>query len=441
MFDRVFERLAGTDLLLVVALATLVVPAIFLAVLAFAAFRRLGGRPTSPRLEKLVVFTGGLTVGTFLLFGSDLLLAVPFLVVLAGLTMRLWRARQRVHAGWLLLGAGNPIVAVWGRILASPPPSPGLPGEDFATAAVWAAVGLVATLTGAWLIFRGDPPPPEPRIDAPAGQPGSRDIGSIAEAIRGPSAIGPFGLPEVSMLVAMVAVGMVVSFLVGSLPVLLRIGIVSAAVAVVGTEAYVRSLTTRSRRAFEAFSWLGEWEVARARALAGGVPTSRDEAIDWLVAHPRDKRPSTDDTPIRIEIELLAGRRDEARALVDELPTATPWERFEQAALRDLVDWRSGGDGDLAAMESLAGEIQPTDGDDRLRADVTIAVAKVRRLMADGRAGAGDAAAPLIDVRERLGSRADGQVGRALRRRVIPQLLIVGVVLTTAFEALAGSFG
>lgn len=440
MFDRAFERLAGTDLLLVVALATFVVPAVFLAVLAFAAFRRMGGRPASARLEKLVVFTGGLTFGTFLLFGSDLLLAVPFLVVLTGLTMRLWRARHRVQAGWLLLGAGVPIVAVWGRILASPAPSPDLPREDFATAGAWAAIGLVATLAGVWLIIRGNPSTPEPRMDAPAGQPGSRDIGSIAEAIRGPSAIGPFGLPEVSMLVAMIAVGLGVSFLVGSMPVLVRIGVISAAVAVVGTEAYIRSLTTRSRRAFEAFSWLGEWEVARARTLAGSVPTSRDEAIDWLVAHPRDKRPSTADTPIRIEIELLAGRRDEARALVDELPNATPWERFEQAALRDLVDWRSGGDGDLESMESLADEIQPADGDDRLRAEVTIAVARVRRLMADGRAAAGDAAAPLIKVRERLGSRADGQVGRAMRRRLMPQLFIVGGVLTVAFEALAGSF-
>jgi hypothetical protein len=48
--------------------------------------------------------------------------------------------------------------------------------------------------------------------------------------------------------------------------------------------------------------------------------------------------------------------------------------------------------------------------------------------MADGRAAAGDAAQPLLDVRPRLGRRADGQVGRALRRRLFPVLLVVSLL-------------
>src|SRR6185369_12572128 len=60
------------------------------------------------------------------------------------------------------------------------------------------ALGLIATL-------RGDPPPPAPAIDLPAGQPGSRAVGSIAAAIREPAMVGPFGLPEIAMLIAFVA--------------------------------------------------------------------------------------------------------------------------------------------------------------------------------------------------------------------------------------------
>ena len=60
--------------------------------------------------------------------------------------------------------------------------------------------------------------------------------------------------------------------------------------------------------------------------------------------------------------------------------------------------------------------------------------------MADGRTDAGDAAVPLVEVRERLGARADGQVGRALRWRLLPQLLIVSLILTAAGELLGSTF-
>ncbi len=87
------------------------------------------------------------------------------------------------------------------------------------------------------------------------------------------------------------------------------------------------------------------------------------------------------------------------------------------------------GDGDLAGMREAAAQVLPPDGDDRLRAEVTIAVARVRRLMAEGRGAADDAVQPFLEVRELLGSRADGQVGRALRPRIIPGLLLAGLAL------------
>jgi hypothetical protein len=265
-------------------------------------------------------------------------------------------------------------------------------------------------------------------MDAPAGQPGSRALGSIASAIREPAMIGPFGLPEIAMLIAFVGTWLIVPLLLPrNAGLLVQLGVPAIVGAVLATEAYIRAMPPRSRRAFEAFSWLGEWELARARATVGGLPSTPEDAEAWLAAHPVTRITYLDELRIRVECSLLAGRFDDARAAIERLPTITAWDRFERAALADLVDWRAGGDGDIAAMQEAAQEIQPHDGDERLRADVTIAVAQVRRRMADGRAIAGDAAQPLLDVRTRLGHRADGQVGRALRRRLIPVLLVVSL--------------
>jgi cytochrome c-type biogenesis protein CcmH/NrfG len=91
-------------------------------------------------------------------------------------------------------------------------------------------------------------------------------------------------------------------------------------------------------------------------------------------------------------------------------------------------------------MEEATAEIRPPDSEDRLRADVTIAVARVRRLMADGPATPDEAIQPFLEVRERLGKRADGQMGRALRPRIIPGLIVSGIVLGVASLVLGGTF-
>lgn len=386
----------------------------------------------------IVSVTGGLMLGTFLLVGIDVLLRLPLLLLVVVLVIGRWRARRWWSAGWLLVGAALPWTILYGLITAVMLAGD-IPYSPLQTLGL-VALGAIPLAAGIVLVGRGDPSAAEPRMDARAGQPGSRDIGSITHAIREPSFVGPFGLQEISLLVAIVAAFLVVPFVVRELPVVARIALTSAVAAVLGTEAYIRAMTPRSRRAFEAFSWLGEWELARAKRAVGNVPVGRDDAIDWLIAHPAGPIVLADELPVRIEIELLAGRRDEARALLGQLPTNTPWDRFELAALRDLVDWRAGGDGFLEEMRESALEILPPDGDERLRAEVTIAVAEVRRRMADGRTDAGDAAMPLVEARGRLGSHADGQVGRALRWRLLPQLFLVCVILTTAGELFGNTF-
>jgi hypothetical protein len=204
----------------------------------------------------------------------------------------------------------------------------------------------------------------------------------------------------------------------------LRIALTSALAAVLGTEAYIRAVTPRSRRAFEAFSWLGEWELAQVRALTGGGPPSNELAArHWLLANK--------ETPelrwVRVEVLAMAKQFDEARAVADRMVDTDPAERFDKAAAVDFADWFAGGDGDLAAVEAAAADILPVDGDARLRAEVAVAAAKVRRRIAagDDLIAAGE---PLRQVRRQLGRRADGQLGRALRWRLVRTLLLVGAL-------------
>jgi len=140
-------------------------------------------------------------------------------------------------------------------------------------------------------------------------------------------------------------------------------------------------------------------------------------------------------------LKFAAGRNDEARALIERMPAATPEERVELAATRDMVEFYAGGADDLEGIRAAVAELEPADGDARLRGEVMIASSITRRRMADGRAAPGDAIDPLIAVRERLGRRADGQLGRALRRRLLAVFLASSLIFGLLFELVGGGFG
>lgn len=419
---------------IVLSLVVLLAPLPFLLTIVGAAIwaARHGGS-VGPRLSALVAFVGGATVGTFLLIDADVLVLVVVAVPLY-IAWNRWRSGRRAQAGWLVAGIALPFTVLWTfyvlLLVAGLVPFTPLP-----TIGTWLA-GAVPFVIGLVVALRGDPPPPPPSISAPVGQPGSREFGSIAAALRETTTIGPFGLPEIAMLVTFIVVSVAASIVLLSAPAPIRVGVTALLVAVLGTEAYIRTMPTRARRAFEAFSWLGEWELERARAWTGRpVPTNKAAATRWLAERPE----RMEEAPLRVEVLAFVDRLDEARDLVSRMPKATPWEAFEVAALRDLVDWKAGGEGDLPGMEAAAAEIRPPDGDERLRADVTIAVAKVRRLMEAGVGGARDAITPFLDVRDRLGKRGDGQVGRAYRPRVIPLIFVLSLILGVVGELLFSS--
>src|SRR6188474_2185874 len=97
-----FERLAGTELLVSVALAVFLVPAVFLAIVAFAASRRMQGKEIGPRLVAELCVTGAASLGTMLLFAPDATVAAPLVLVLGAIIVGRWRAGRRTQVGWLL---------------------------------------------------------------------------------------------------------------------------------------------------------------------------------------------------------------------------------------------------------------------------------------------------------------------------------------------------
>lgn len=58
--------MASTELLIAVSLAVFIVPAVFLATVAFAASRRRNAREIGPRVAATLSFTGAASLGTML---------------------------------------------------------------------------------------------------------------------------------------------------------------------------------------------------------------------------------------------------------------------------------------------------------------------------------------------------------------------------------------
>lgn len=411
-----------TEILVAVAVATLVLPVAFLIALTVAGARRQRGQAVGHRLITWVTVLGASSLGVMVLFAEDLRISWPILgaiVVLAGLLLR--RGRLRL-AAWFVAAAAAPWTIVGALALLSLVLGTGQ--TDPVEAWLGFLAGAVPMLFA--LILATARRLPEPVVVTPTGHGIGRSFGDVGAAVRAPAVIGPFGLSEVALLAAIVGTWFLVALLLpATLPHPVRLAILVILGALLGAEAYIRAMPRPAREAFEAFSWLGEWELARVRELTHeGVPTNEFAARRWLRLFPEREELRW----IRVEMLTFVKRFDDAMAVAERMPVTTPSERFDRVVALDFVDWFGGGDGDLPGIEAAAGELLPVDGDERLRAEVVIAIAKVRRRMAAGehRITAG---APLREVRTRLGRRADGQVGRALRVRIIRPLLVLGALL------------
>ncbi|HYL39844.1 MAG TPA: hypothetical protein VET90_00910, partial [Candidatus Binatus sp.] len=429
-----------TAIVVIVALATLVIPAGFLVVLLGAVVRRRTGHEPGSTWSGAVAFLGGASLGTMFLFADDLLIAAPLGLVVVGVAFGQWRAGRRQLAELLVLGASVPWTLLWtaNMVLFSR----GLLTLDPGEAVVAFMLGAVPmTLVLGALVrdwSRGRASRLAVAADAEtaglsrqrAGHVVARSFHTVGQAMREPSRLGPFGLPEVAALVALVAAQLAILLLTAfGLPSIAAYALAILGASAVATEAYLRAMAGRTRRSMEAFMWLGSWDLAGVRAATGrGVPTTRGGAAEWLA-----RQPETPDEPatirgLRVELNLLAGRVAEARAVLERMSEASPVERFNKAAAADLVAWWTRRGDATEAMAEAADEIEPRGGDEALRAEVALAIARVRHL-AVAVPPAVEPLAPLLEVRDRLGARADGIVRRILWPRLYRVFVLTALLL------------
>jgi hypothetical protein len=418
-----------TELLVAAAVAAILFPLAFVALFAVAARRQRRQGMVGPRLRGSLAFVGGLALGSFGLIGlDDPVLWLPFALAAAALAAREWRSGRPDGAGWLVCGVALPWSVAWGIFDATAISRLELPER----LRVWAAfsVPTIVAVAGFRLGARASAGRARPR------QP-FRSFRTISAALGEPNRIGPFSLPEVSAVVAVVITSLLAPLIGAALGGGWWLGTIATVVlgAALATEAYLRALHPRSRRAMEAFMWLGRQSLDEVRsATRDGVPTTRSGAARWLRRHaPRDDE-ARETREQRVDVLLLAGRVSEARAAAVALPSATPEDRFARASALDIVDWWTGGPGDVPTMIEAAGEIEPAGGQGRLRAEVAIALAKVRHVAGSSPVTTVDEAvdrlAPLLAVRDQLGPLADGRLRRELWPRIFAAFLAAGTVLT-----------
>jgi hypothetical protein len=416
-----------------IAVWWLIVTVAFVALLAIAVIRRRRRGSVGRTTEQSIAFVLGLELGTLFLVNAGPASQITLVVIVGLIAISSWRRGRRTDAGMHLAGAALPWTFLWGTYLWA------LMNEwndfDVGSTVQGFLVGLVPVAIGFFVASRGDREAPRLQPSSIRWEPGSRTFGTIGAALRSSTRVGPFGVQELATIAAIIGVQVPLGLVLANahVPVPIQVVVLAVVAAGAATEAYIRSLYGSNRRAFEAFSWLGEREIARVRAQTGeGVPITKAKVEAWLTRHPDQ----ADQRWIRAELLMVAGRLDEGLQTAEQMPEPTPLARVGRLSTIGMAQWLSGENPDVAGLEAAVAEV-PTGTEDRLEAEVMLAATRTRIRMADGRTEPGDANQPLVDVRLLLGRRADGQVGRAFRKRLFPAFL--GLCLL--FGALEVAFG
>ena len=182
------------------------------------------------------------------------------------------------------------------------------------------------------------------------------------------------------------------------------------------------------RRAYDVMTWLNGWESERWQDELGRRLTALPRATPAMV----DTLPDTMGLrPLRVELLAANGRLDEARERLALLPTDTPWQRFERAALAEWVAWWSDEPADLSEMHRAVDGIE--DEERRLAARVTVAAAEARRAATAG----GDAVGPLSALRDELGDRPR-RYAFGYTAGVLVMVVLMGIVASITITIGAG---
>ncbi|HYI66271.1 MAG TPA: hypothetical protein VEW95_05070 [Candidatus Limnocylindrales bacterium] len=182
------------------------------------------------------------------------------------------------------------------------------------------------------------------------------------------------------------------------------------------------------RRAHDVLTWLNGWESERWQGELGRRLTAVPRATPAMV----DVLPDTLGLrPLRVELLAAHGRLDEARERLALLPTDTPWQRFEAAAMAEWVAWWSDEPARIDEMRSALGEIE--DDERRLAARATLAAAEARRAAITG----GDAMGPLAALRDELGDRPR-RYAYSYTAGVLVMVVLMGIVASITITVGAG---
>lgn len=250
---------------------------------------------------------------------------------------------------------------------------------------------------------------------------------ALREALRRQQTIGPFSIP----LVAGVGTGFLASF-VADAALYDVLGtpwrqFVDATV-FAGLAAPVWLLVQRRgvRQATEVMTWLNGWETERWQREVGrrlpGLPRSTPALLDVL--------PDTMGLrPLRVELLAVRGDLDEAWDRLERLPTDTPWQRFERAALQEWISFVSNGPAHVDEMAQVAPEV---DDDRSIVARAMVAAAKARRAAVGG----GDVIGPLAALRRELGDRP-GRYAFPYAAGIVLSVVLIALIASMAVTAAA----
>ena len=258
----------------------------------------------------------------------------------------------------------------------------------------WIVGGVVGAVYGAWA------PPRFVRMRV-----------ALPEAVAGePAPIGALGSMTIRDLERPTTVAMVIAAVIaiGSLPLgwaiysvlgarpsltlLGLLGVASLALAM-ACMAFLPALLLDpgKRAALAAHAWLGARETVRAFGSRNAIrdfPTTPDAIGPWLASHPE----TAANRGAHVELHLMRGDWDAARATIDRLPDASPRDRFTRELQDAMLRYQMSGDTDDGAARSAADEIPP--GPDAVEARVALATLEARRRLPDG-----DWHQPLVEAR------------------------------------------
>jgi hypothetical protein len=240
---------------------------------------------------------------------------------------------------------------------------------------------------------------------------------------------GPIRRASLGGVIGGMVAGAVVMYGLAAAPWLVAALVAIAATVGVGLAVNFVLLTTRVRRAFEAFSWLGAREVDRLRERAGSPPpTSAAEVAAWLEANPAG--PITREA--RIEMLLSLGRIDEGRAELEALAALpagrTDLARLELAGSRAYAEILETGTYDAAALDAALATL-PRGSDLELEGRAARAATETRGRLARGEP---DALTPLAAVRPALGRAAAAVTFRRTWLTFARSLAVFGIAVAFA---------